>query len=319
MAITLRQLTYLCALADRRHFGKAAEQCAVSQPALSVQIRELESGLGVDLIDRSGRSPALTSAGREVVERSRRILAGVDDLVLTAQRSRGMEGAFALGIIPTVAPYILPTALELIRTRLPKLELKVREATTDNLIEELRAGALDACILATNEAAPDLAQETLFRDRFLLAVHEDEAAFRGLQDGRVAMGDVAEMKLLLLDEGHCLREQALAICKLSTRDASAQLGASSMTTLLRLVAGGYGATLAPEIAFDEAIFSPPMRVIHLASPEPERVVNLTWRGLDDGGEPFAALAAVLAEAGERRQAEARRSARWRDPAEPGSL
>ena len=309
MSITLRQLTYLRALAQCGHFGRAAEQCAVSQPALSVQIKELEANLGVLIVERRGRSVALTSAGREVVEHAVRILASVDELVLTAQRARGVEGPFALGVIPTVAPYILPITLGLIRDRAPALELRVREAMTDDLLAELRAGKLDACVLATREAAPDLAQQTLFRDRFLLTAHEDEARERGLRDGEVTPGDIAQLKLLLLDEGHCLRDQALSLCEFSPNDASLQFGASSMTTLLRLVAAGYGATLAPEIAFDEASFRPPLRAIRLASPEPEREITLTWRASERGREPFGALGALLAEAGARRQIDARQSSR----------
>lgn len=308
MDITFRQLRYFLALYEHRHFGKAAEACAVSQPALSVQIKELEATLGGALLDRmGGKGFAPTPLGHEIAAQARRVMAEMDALTRIARIERGLEGVFSLGLIPTVAPYLLPPALDLIRARLPRLDLRVREAKTDELLAELEDGRLDACVIATPPDEVGMAGRRLFSDRFLLAVHGADAAAQGLADGAVRIDEVAKMRLLLLDEGHCLRDQALAVCKLSPREATAQLGASSMATLLRLVSGGYGSTLVPEIAFDETLGISQLTLIRLADPQPEREIWFVSRRRREEREPYSAMADILAEAGGARLRRARAS------------
>lgn len=310
MDVTLRQIRYFLALHEHRHFGKAAESCAVSQPALSVQIKELEATLGGALLDRGGgaKGYAPTPLGHEIAAQARRVMAEMEALTRIARVERGLEGVFTLGLIPTVAPYLLPPALDLIRTRLPRLDLRVREAKTDDLLAELHDGRLDACVIATPPEGAGLSGRRLFNDGFLLAVHEREAKERRLVDGGVTLTDVARMRLLLLDEGHCLRDQALSLCNLTPRDASVHLGASSMATLLRLVAGGYGATLTPEIAFDEALALASLRLIRLADPAPARRIWFVSRKRRGEGASYGAMAEILAEAGEDRLKAARAAA-----------
>ncbi|MEM7271184.1 MAG: LysR substrate-binding domain-containing protein [Pseudomonadota bacterium] len=304
MDITLRQLRYFLALSRTGHFGRAADACAVSQPALSVQIKELEATLGGALVDRSARGFALTPLGHEIAEQAGRVSAEAEALVAIARARRGLEGVFSLGLIPTIAPYLLPAALDLIRRRLPLLDLRVREATTDELLSELQEGRLDACVIAAPAGRDDLDDRFLLEDQFLLAVHGREAQDLGLVDGQIKVEQVAEMRLLLLDEGHCLRDQALSFCQMTARDATTQLGASSMATLLRLVAGGYGVTLTPEMAFDEVKAQRPLKLLSLASPQPSRQIHFVTKAMRDGSAPYGPLAEVLAEAAAVRQAEA---------------
>ncbi|WP_340109264.1 LysR substrate-binding domain-containing protein [Pikeienuella sp. HZG-20] len=308
MAITLRQLRYFLALYEHRHFGKAAHASAVSQPALSVQVKALEAALGGALIDRAAKGVAPTALGHEIAAQARRVVQEAEALVRIARAERGVEGPFSLGLIPTIAPYLLPLALDLIARRLPLLELRVREAKTDELIAELKDGRLDAVVVASPPQGRDLSGRLLFRDRFLLAVNRREAAEKGLMDGAVRIEEVAKMRLLLLDEGHCLRDQALSVCNLTARDATEQMGASSMATILRLVAGGYGATLAPETAYDESRSLDQLQLIRLTDPQPEREIWFLSHRSRDMAPPYAALSNILAEAGADRLLNARRAA-----------
>lgn len=308
MDITLKQLRYFLALYEHRHFGRAAAASSVSQPALSVQVRELEGALGGALIDRGGKGMAPTPLGHEIAAQARRVIAETEALSRIAREDRGLEGVFTLGLIPTVAPYLLPLALGLIRARLPRLDLRVREAKTDDLMAELHDGRLDAVVIASPPDSDALNGRLLFRDRFLLAVNRADADLLGLEDGAVLIDEVAKMRLLLLDEGHCLRDQALVVCKLAPGEAKAQLGASSMTTLLRLVAGGFGATLAPEMAFDETQSLSDLRLVRLASPEPEREIWFLTRRRKGADASFTGLSDILAEAGADRLLNARRAA-----------
>jgi len=244
--ITLRQLRYLTALARNRHFGKAAEECAVTQPALSMQIRELERELGADLVERRPGEIAVTEIGLEVAQRAERILAATRDLVDFARHRDVLSGPLKLGIIPTLAPYLLPRVLPLLQRRYPALRLDVRETQTDTLVAELIAGALDCLLLALPVEAGDVETIPLFDDRFLLAAPASDP----LPKRRVTIADVDERRLILLEEGHCLRDQALAFCAAKTRDAAASLGATSLATVMQMVANGYGVTLVPEIAAD---------------------------------------------------------------------
>jgi LysR family hydrogen peroxide-inducible transcriptional activator len=290
--ITLRQLRYLAALARNRHFGKAAEECAVTQPALSMQIRELERELGVDLIERRPGEIAVTETGIEVARRADHILAATRDLVDFARHRDVLSGPLKLGIIPTLAPYLLPRVLPLLQARYAALRLDVRETQTDTLVEELSAGALDCLLLAMPVEGADVETIVLFDDRFLLAAPAAEP----LPKRRVTVADVDQRRLILLEEGHCLREQALAFCASKTRDAPAGLGATSLATVMQMVANGYGVTLVPEIAADVEVRDARVKLTRFAAPEPGRVIGLAFRRTSPRRKDFDALGAVVKEA-----------------------
>ncbi len=297
MKISLRHLYYFQTLCEYGHFGQAADVAAISQPALSVKIKELEAILGAPLIDRSIRPYAPTPFGTDILARAGSILAQVTDLQNSARLQRGHEGRFNLGIIPTVAPYLLPIALPMIQAQLPDLDLRVREATTDELLTELETGQLDACILATDTDNPNLADQPLFKDRFLLAIHEDQAKALHMRSGHISLKDVSALKLLLLSEGHCFRDQTIGICRYATTETLNQIGASSLQTLLGLTAGGYGATLLPEIAVDAGLAALPIKVLRLAAPEPDRTICLVSKSNLKGAMELGQLADVLSKAG----------------------
>jgi len=292
MNVTLRQLRYLVALADTGHFGRAAERVHVSQPALSVQIRELESALGAALIERDSRVARPTRLGREVLARARRVLAEVDGIERAAQSD--LAPPLHLGLIPTVAPYLLPEALPMLRASDLTLDIRVREAQTARLLAELAEGTLDAAVIALPSGAPGLDERPLFRDRFLLA--GSEAMLAGA--GSFSPTEIDPDRLMLLDEGHCLADQALDVCGLDRRNTRVDLGASSLATLTSLAAQGFGLTLVPEIAA-AAETRPGLRLSRFALPEPFRTVGLVCRRAT-AGEPWVQLLAdLLAEAATR--------------------
>ncbi len=290
--ITLRQLRYLAALARHRHFGKAAEECAVTQPALSMQIRELERELGADLVERRPGEIAVTETGLEVAQRAERILAATRDLVDFARHRDVLSGPLKLGIIPTLAPYLLPRVLPLLQKCYPALRLDVRETQTQVLVDELSAGALDCLLLALPVEASDVETILLFDDRFLLAAPSAEP----LPKRRVTIDDVDQRRLILLEEGHCLRDQALAFCATKTRDAPTGLGATSLATVMQMVANGYGVTLVPEIAADVEVRDARVKLTRFAAPEPGRVIGLAFRRTSPRREDFDALGEIVTQA-----------------------
>jgi LysR family hydrogen peroxide-inducible transcriptional activator len=298
MALTLKQLRYLVALAREAHFGRAAASVNVSQPALSVQIRALEAALGVALVERGGREALITPTGREIVRRAQRVLDEAGAIEQVARWDRGLGGRLRIGVIPTVAPYLLPSALPLLRARNLSLDLGVREALTESLVDEVRQGVLDVAVVALPASEADLTALPLFEDRFLLAgTHE---RLRALGAGRVALHpeDMQPGQLLLLDDGHCLTGQALAACAIDPGRTRMDLRAASLTTLCRLVSEGFGLTLLPELAARaECAAAPGLALARFALPEPQRVIGLVRRSLsvDDGW--FGELAAILRQAG----------------------
>ena len=295
--ITLRQLRYLSSLARTRHFGRAAEDCAISQPALSMQIRELERELGAELIERRPGEIALTDTGLDVAQRADAILAATRDLVDFARHRDVLSGELTLGIIPTLAPYLLPRVLPRLQMAHPKLRLDVRETQTKTLLEELSAGSLDVVMLALPVEGADIETLPLFTDAFLLAVPAADKL-----RGRVAAEDVDQSRLILLEEGHCLRDQALAFCGAPRRDAAASLGATSLTTVMQMVANGYGVTLLPEVAVDAELRDPRVRLLRFEPPEPARTIGLAWRRTSPRGQDFKALGKIVAGAlGARRK------------------
>ena len=294
--MNLRDLNYLVALADLRHFGKAAEACFVSQPTLSTQIRKLEDELGVALVERAPRKVMLTTAGQDVVQRARRIVAEVEEMKEAARRSRDPEsGSLRLGVFPTLGPYLLPHVVPQLRSRFPQLEMLLVEEKSDVLLQRLREGRLDAALLALPLHDEQLHAQFLFEEPFLLAVPVDHplAKRRGL-----SMAALGEETLLLLEDGHCLREQALDVCRLSGAQEKSGFRATSLETLRQMVAAGVGVTLLPALSVHAPIpQSPGIRLVEFKAPAPSRRIALVWRKssalgdfLQTLGEAFATLA-----------------------------
>jgi len=290
--ITLRQLRYLAALARHRHFGRAAEDCSVTQPALSMQVRELEREIGAELVERRPGEIVLTDIGIDVAQRAERILAATRDLVDFARHRDLLSGRLRLGIIPTLAPYVLPRVLPRLQVLHPQLRLEVRETQTKLLLEELTAGTLDCVMLALPVDGTDVETLPLFGDPFLLAVPASDPRPARRQ---VTVADVDQSRLILLEEGHCLRDQALAFCATSRHDQPAGLGATSLATVMQMVANGYGVTLVPEVAVDAELHDPRVKLLRFAEPEPTRTVGLVWRRTSPRRKDFEALGKIVVE------------------------
>jgi len=274
--VTLRQLRYFDALAQTLHFGRAAERCAVTQPALSMQLKELERELGLRLVERVGSTVALTPNGRGVAQRAEAILAQTRELSAFARQRQGvLSGPFRLGIIPSVAPYILPALLRETGRLYPGLELLVRETQTLPLLDELARGDLDAALLALPVGDPRIEAMPLFDDLFQIAVEAGAAAaWRAEPDPR---GRLAASPLLLLEEGHCLRDQALQFCRIGAGAARRSLGATSLTTILHMVAAGRGVTLLPGLCARSEVDRRRVALIPFAEDPPRRTIGLAWR------------------------------------------
>lgn len=291
--ITLRQLRYLDALARHKHFGRAAEACAVTQPALSMQIQEMERALGVTLMERRRGQVDLSREGEEIVSRARRVLNEVRDIVDYARHlGQGLEGPLRMGVIPSIAPYLLPALLPVLSKRHPKLELSIRETQTNALMEELLRGALDIVLLALPVAHKEVETFSLFEDRFLLAVPSGLAGDAG---ARVTRDFLNGKELLLLEEGHCLRDQALDYCAMARPEAMKTFGATSLATLLQLVANGQGVTLLPELCQPGEGQDDRVALLRFIEPEPSRMVGLAWRARCPRGEAFRSLGGVIRE------------------------
>jgi len=291
--ITLRQLRYLASLARHRHFGRAAEDCAVTQPALSMQVRELEREIGTELVERRAGDIALTETGLEVARRAEHILAATRDLIDFARHRDTLTGKLRLGIIPTLAPYILPRVLPRLQAAYPALRLDVRETQTKTLLDELVSGELDAVMLALPVEGADVETLRLFDDPFLLALAADDP--QPVRE-RVALGDVDQRRLILLEEGHCLRDQALAFCGTANGDMPAKLGATSLATVMQMVANGYGVTLLPEVAAGVEVRDSRVKLLRFAEPEPVRTIGLAWRRTSPRTRDFEALGEVITDA-----------------------
>lgn len=291
---TLRQMRYFEALARARHFGRAAEASNVSQPALSVQIREMEAAMGSALFERGSRGVRLTAFGETVRGRIRDILRATDDLSDLARMARGGRGGrLRLGVIPTVAPYLLPRIMAILGAERPGLGVEIREAITSHLLRELKDGALDAAIVALPVSEPSLEEVALFDEPFVLVRPEGDAG-APMPDG----AELAEMRLLLLEEGHCFRDQALSFCELA-RPRALGLEATSLGTLVQMVGAGMGVTLIPEMAVEIETRGAPVAVGRLAPPEPARTVGMIWRRSTPQADDLRALAEPLRGAGSR--------------------
>jgi len=294
--VTLKQLRYLAALARHGHFGRAAEACAITQPALSMQIRDLEQFLGVTLVERRPGDVMLTDIGREIARRGEDVLAASRDLVDFAQhRAQPLTGRLTLGIIPSLAPYLLPKILPALQSQFPELRLELRETQTRQLIDEIKSGALDAAMLALPLGEADIDTIELFEDMFLLAVPADDPHPR---DKRVAAREIDQSRLILLEDGHCLRDQALAFCSTIPRGPAPgttgmTFGASSLTTVIQMVAGGFGVTLIPQIAAAVEARDDRVKFLRLEEPQPGRSIGLAFRKTSPRKVDFAALGDVV--------------------------
>lgn len=294
--VTFKQLRYLAALARHGHFGRAAEACAITQPALSMQIRDLEQFLGVTLVERRPGDVMLTEIGREIARRGEDLLASARDLVDFARhRANPLTGRLTLGIIPSLAPYLLPRILPALQAQFPELQLELRETQTRQLVDEIKSGVLDAAMLALPLGEPDIDTLELFDDLFLLAVPSSDPR---PGNRRVAARDIDQSRLILLEDGHCLRDQALAFCATIPRGPAPgatgmTFGASSLTTVMQMVAGGYGVTLIPQIAADVEARDDRVKFLRLEEPQPGRNIGLAFRRTSPRKADFAALGEVV--------------------------
>lgn len=299
--ITLRQLKYLSSLAKHGHFGRAAQDCAVTQPAMSMQIRDLEKTLGLALVERRPGDVTLTEAGLEIVRRADEVLAKSRDLVDFAQhRSHPLTGCLTLGLIPSLAPYALPKILPRLQAKFPELNLELRETQTRQLLDEVKGGVLDAAMVALPVHESDIEALHLFDDKFLLAVSANDPRTDSV---RVAAHDIDQDRLILLEDGHCLRDQALAFCTTAARGCGngamnggrMTFGASSLATVMQMVANGYGITLIPQIAADVERRDSRVKFLRFKEPQPGRSIGLVFRRTSPRKRDFSALGDVVKE------------------------
>lgn len=289
--LTIRQMRYFDALATTRHFGRAAELANVTQPALSTQIMEMESHLGVKLVERARGATLLTARGEEVLAQVRAILAQIDTLEQSAQQSQGLlDGKVRIGIIPTVAPYLVPHLVPYLRGTYPDVQIELREAVTDHLIADLGEGRLDAVVAALPIEAAFLRSRPLLTDRFFMAMAEND---RDVILSPLTEAEVDPERLLLLEEGHCLRDQALGVCGVAEKRSLVNIGATSMTTLLQMVAYDMGMTLIPEMAIPTEAARNRLTIVPFRDPAPSRQIALFWRASDARLSGMGALAEAI--------------------------
>jgi LysR family hydrogen peroxide-inducible transcriptional activator len=290
--MNIRDLRYLVALADERHFGRAAVRCHVSQPTLSAQIRKLEQTLGVPLVERQPRRVSLTEPGARIVERARRLLLEADAIVELARTDRDpLAGALKLALIPTVGPYLLPHIARRLKRELPRLKLMLYEYQTAPLLERLRAGEIDMGILALPVPSDGLEAEPLYDEPFALAV---PAAHPLAGRERVRLDDLKGETLLLLEDGHCLRDQALEVCSHVRVQEDQDYRATSLETLRQMVAAGHGVTLLPELAAQSSVGAARgLRVKPFVRPAPARTIGAVWRRSTTRTQAIAAIAGSI--------------------------
>ena len=292
---TLKQFKYLTALAEKGHFGKAAVACHVSQSTLSAAVLELEDILGSALVERNNRQLILTALGQDVVERGRAILMEVEDMMALCEASgEPFTGKMRLGVIPTIAPYMLPGLLKRLRRKYPDFQLFIREELSARLVAALRQGELDVLLLALPYPADNVETMHLFEDEFLFACPKDHALARAEQ---VCPADLRQQDLLLLEDGHCLRDHALEACKLSDSELSIPYQATSLNTIVQMVANGIGVTLLPQMALDAKILSgTDVRTRGFPEHDVARSIGLMWRHKSPRRDEFRLLGEFIASA-----------------------
>ncbi len=289
---TLKQLRYLCAVAEQKHFGNAAKLCNISQSTLSAAITELEENLGVSLIERSNKRVLLTPTGEQITDLSHTILSEVDDLMAVCKASQEpFSGSMRLGVIPTIAPFLLPKLLNRLRKQHPKFRLFIKEDLSKNLVDSLHKGELDVLCLALPYPVEGAESCHLFYDEFLLA-YQNNKQMDALES--VGTKDLRGQELLLLEDGHCLREHALEACKLRTSDISIPYQATSLNTIVQMVANDIGMTLLPKMSIDAKILSgTKIKTKPFIEKRVRRAIGLTWRKKNPRREEFQQLATFI--------------------------
>jgi len=293
--LTLKQFRYFDALSRSGHFGRAAEACAISQPALSMQIKEMEETLGTELFERGARQARLTSFGEEFAKRVRDILRSVDELGDLARAAQDrLVGRLRIGVIPTVAPYLLPAIISNLTEAHTGLDIQLRETLTAKLIRELTEGRLDTAIVALPVSEPALTEVRLFTEDFVL-VRPSEDEGKPVPDRR----KLREMRLLLLEEGHCFRDQALSFCKIGSARPREILDGSSLSTLVQMVSAGIGVTLIPEMAVAVETRSAAVSIARFKPPRPSRTIGMIWRRSSPLAGQLDRIAEVVKRSAER--------------------
>ncbi len=292
---SLKQLEYLTALVETRHFARAAKRCSVTPSTLSAGIRDLEDVLGVAVAERTKRTVLITPLGKSMAERARRLLCDAEDLMALASTQREpMNGEIRLGAIPTICPFVLPGVLPSINVQYPGLRLYLREEQTADLLARLRAGEIDVALIALPYDTENLTVRVLFDDAFLFACHSHHPL---VGNDLISSEDLRHQPLLLLEEGHCLRGHALEACRLSSSSARVQFEATSLQTLIQMVASGIGVTLLPQMAVDSGLAAmESVRLIPLQEPA-SRQVGLVWRSSSPRVAEFELLAATFQKTG----------------------
>lgn len=292
--LTIKHFRYFDALARIGHFGRAAETCSISQPALSVQIKELETMLGAPLVERTARQIRLTTLGEEFLTRARKILTDVEEMSELARLSDGpLKGTLRMGVIPTVAPYLLPAIVQELTNRLPELELHPRESVTKSLIEDLLQSRLDFVVAALPISEPALQEFALFEEDFVLVRPEKDVGKPVPSPSKLQ-----EMKLLLLEEGHCFRDQALTFCNIGAADPSLLMEGSSLSTLVQMVSAGLGLTLIPEMALPLETKNTAVSVSRFEHNTPKRTVGMAWRKTSPLHNQLMELGAIIRQVGQ---------------------
>lgn len=302
--MNLKDLKYLVALADTGHFGRAAERTFVSQPTLSAQLKKLEDYLGVKLVERQPKNVQLTDVGRQIVVRARRMLDEEEEIIALARNNTDpLGGKLKIGLIPTIGPYLLPRVMQKLRKALPHLGLMLYEHQTEPLLKRLRDGEIDVGILALPVSQESLESRTLYEEAFTLAVPTHHPLSSKTS---VKLQDLKGQTLLLLEDGHCLRDQALEVCSRIDVKEAEDFRATSLETLRQMVVAGLGVTLLPETAVESPFASQRgLNIRHFAKPAPSRTVGAVWRKTNTRGAAIAAVCDVLENAvGQRSKAEA---------------
>ena len=313
IGLTLKHLRYFEALATHEHFGRAAEACAITQPALSLQIKELESMLGGALVERSSRKVHLTTLGEDFVARARKIMFDVDELGDLVRASKDQfAGRLRLGVIPTVGPYLLADTIKALTGRFPGLEIQPRESVTKSLIDDLYKSNLDAAIVALPISEAALQEFSLFEKDFVL-VRPIEDAERPVPTAN----KLKEMRLLLLEEGHCFRDQALTFCEMEKSSPRYLMEGSSLSTLVQMVSAGMGLTLIPEMALPLETRSAQVAVARFPRPSPSRRVGMIWRKTNPLAEHLMQVGAIVRKVSQSRRDEIDATLKASDRMEPG--
>ena len=292
MMPSIKQLKYLCAVAEHKHFSKAAAACHVTQSTLSVAIQDLESQLGVVVFERNKKTVLITPLGEKLLHQARGILGAVEDFVSLARANEGaLSGEIRLGVIPTIGPFILPPILKNLRKSYPRLKLYLKEALSAQLLLQLQQGRLDLIMLAFPYAMPDMETVNLFRDEFLLCLPPGHKLEKAKQ---VKQQQLRGESLLLLEEGHCLRDHALEACKLQSADTDLVYQGTSLHTLVQMVANGLGVTLLPEMAVQANVLGDAhLQLKHFSSENVSREIGMAWRRSDPRRDDYLLLAEFI--------------------------